>query len=63
MRMRDELGVLYSDAAFAPLFSTRGQPALAPWRVALVTIMQSAEGVSDEQAATAVRSRIDGKDA
>ena len=61
MHMRDELGAIYEDAAFASLFSTRGQPAEAPWRLALVTIMQYAEGLSDRQAADAVRSRIDWK--
>jgi hypothetical protein len=48
MRMRDEIGVIYEDEAFAALFSHRGQPAEAPWRLALVTILQlradSAEG-------------------
>jgi transposase len=61
MRMRDEIGVLYEDEAFAALFSPRGQPAEAPWRLALVTIMQYAEGLPDRQAADAVRSRIDWK--
>lgn len=61
MRMRDELGVIYQDEAFAPLFSHTEQPAEAPWRLALVTIMQFAEGLSDRQAADAVRSRIDFK--
>jgi transposase len=40
MHMRDELGAIYEDVAFASLFSTRRQPAEAPWRLALVTIMQ-----------------------
>lgn len=61
MRMRDEIGGIYEDEAFAPLFSARGQPAEAPWRLALVTIMQYAEGLPDRQAADAVRSRIDWK--
>src|ERR671924_47275 len=61
MHMRDELGAIYEDVAFASLFSTRGQPAEAPWRLALVTIMQYAEGLSDRQAAEAVRARIDWK--
>jgi transposase len=59
MRMRDELGPIFTNTALAPLFATRGRPAEAPWRLALVTIMQYAEGLSDRQAATAVRSRID----
>src|SRR5436309_13428302 len=61
IKMRDELGVLYQDEAFAALFPKEGQPALAPWRLALVTIMQFAEGLADRQAADAVRSRIDWK--
>ena len=60
-RMRDEIGVVWGDEDFAGLFPTRGQPALAPWRLALVTLMQFAEGLSDRQAADAVRSRIDWK--
>jgi transposase len=63
LRLRDELGSLYEDAAFAALFSARGRPAEAPWRLALVRVMQYAEGLSDRQAAEAVRSRLDGKSA
>jgi transposase len=61
MRMRDEFGPIFTDTAFAPLFATRGRPAEAPWRLALVTLMPYAEGLSDRQAAQAVRSRIDWK--
>src|SRR5437588_551521 len=61
MHMRDELGTIYQDETFTPLFSHTGQPAEAPWRLALVTIMQFAEGLSDRQAADAVRGRIDWK--
>src|SRR5262249_2585634 len=39
----------------------RGQPAETPWRLALVTIMQYVEGLSDRRTADAVRSRIDWK--
>jgi hypothetical protein len=59
MHMRDELGRIYRDESFADLFSHTGQPAEAPWRLALVTIMQFAQGLSDQQAADAVRGRID----
>jgi transposase len=59
MAMRDVLGVVYDDASFAPLFAARGRPAEAPWRLALVTVMQFAEGLSDRQAAEAVRARFD----
>ncbi len=61
MRMRDALGPIYTDSAFAPLFRPRGQPAESPARLALVTVMQFAEGLTDRQAADAVRSRIDWK--
>ena len=61
MQMRDELGVIWEDEDFADLFPRRGQPALAPWRLALVTVMQFSEDLSDRQAADAVRARIDWK--
>jgi transposase len=61
MAMRDELGVFYSDEDFATLYPTRGQPAETPWRLALVLVFQFVEGLSDEQAAEAVRGRIDWK--
>ena len=38
-----------------------GQPAETPWRLALVTVLQYAEGLADRQAAEAVRGRIDWK--
>lgn len=59
--MRDELGTIYEDAAFAELYSKEGQPGLAPWRLALITVLQFMEGLSDRQAAEMVRSRIDWK--
>jgi len=61
MILRDELETIYTDSQFAPLFSPRGQSAESPWRLAMVTILQFAEGLSDRQAADAVRSRIDWK--
>ena len=61
MKMRDELGTLYQDEMFVALFPKEGQPALAPWRLALVTIMQFTEGLSDRQAAHAVRAYLDWK--
>ena len=61
LRLRDALGGLYDDVAFAPLFTARGRPAETPWRLALVTVMQFAEGLSGRQAADAVCSRIDWK--
>lgn len=61
MQMRDELGVFYDDEQFTDLFSHTGQPAISPWRLALVTVMQFAENLTDRQAAEAVRARIDWK--
>jgi transposase len=61
MQMRDELGTLCEDKDFQDLFPSRGQPAEAPWRLALVTLMQYGEGLTDRQAADAVRTRIDWK--
>jgi transposase len=61
MQMRDVFGAIYDDILFAPLFAVRGRPAETPWRLALVTVMQFAEGLSDRQAAEAVRARIDWK--
>ncbi len=58
---RDELGPIYTDEAFRELFARRGQPAQSPASLALVTIMQFMENLSDREAAEAVRSRIDWK--
>ena len=44
MRMRDELGEIYTDQAFAELFPGRGQPAESPGHLAWVTVLQFAEG-------------------
>jgi transposase len=61
LRVADALDTLFTDDAFWALFPTHGQPAFPPWRLALATILQFAEGLSDRQAADAVRSRIDWK--
>ena len=61
LRIRDVFGSIYQDADFASLFAPQGRPAESPWRLALVTVMQFKEGLSDRQAAEAVRGRIDWK--
>lgn len=61
LTMRDQLGTVYEDENFIALFPKRGRPAEAPWQLALVSIFQFVEGLSDRQAAEAVRSRIDWK--
>src|SRR5438045_2489623 len=59
--LRDEFGPLFTNEEFAPLFPRRGQPAETPWRLALVTVLQFMENLTDRQAADAVRARIDWK--
>ena len=61
MLLRDEVGGLYQDEQFSALFPSRGQPAEAPWRLAIVVVLQYVEGLTDRQAAEAVRGRIDWK--
>jgi transposase len=61
LTLRDELGPIFGDADFANLFSKTEQPAVPPWQLALITVMQFRENLSDRQAADAVRSRIDWK--
>src|SRR5438128_243486 len=61
MQMRDTFGTIYTNAQFADLYPAVGQHAEAPWRLALVTIMQFTENLTDRQAAEAVRGRIDWK--
>lgn len=61
LTLRDELGSVFQDEDFEDLYPRLGQPALPPWRLALVTLVQYRENLSDRQAAEAVRSRIDVK--
>jgi transposase len=61
MRVRDALGVLFTDEQFAELFAARGRPAWSPARLALVLVLQFVEGLTDRQAADAVRARLDWK--
>jgi transposase len=61
MKLRDEFSALYQDEDFQEFYASRGQPGLPPWRLALVTVFQFLEHLSDRQAADAVRARIDWK--
>lgn len=61
MRVRDELPGLFADAQFASAFGVRGRPGISPGQLALVTVLQFAENLTDRQAADAVRARIDWK--
>jgi transposase len=59
--IRDRLGEWLRDEQFAVAFGTRGKPGWSPSRLALVTVLQRAENLTDRQAAGAVRTRIDWK--
>jgi transposase len=61
MDLRDALGSIYEDADFAQLFPRRGRAAEAPWRLALITVLQAVENLSDRQAIQMVRGRLDWK--
>src|SRR5215216_2461628 len=60
--LRAEFGTLYHDPLFADLYPPQGRPVeVAPWRLALVMVMQYIEGLTDRQAADAVRRCMDWK--
>ncbi len=59
--VRDQLGEWLSDEQFAGAYGKRGKPGWPPGRLALVTVFQMAEDLTDRQAAEAVRTRIDWK--
>jgi len=49
--MRDEMGAIFRDEDFAEIYPDLGQPAIPPWRLALVTVMQYLENLTNRQAA------------
>ncbi len=59
LKLRGQLGTIVQDEDFVALFSKEGPPGLPPWQLALVTLFQFREHLSDRQAADAVRARID----
>ena len=59
--VRDQLGGWLSDEQFAGAYGKRGKPGWPPGRLALVTVFQMAEDLTDRQVAEAVRTRIDWK--
>jgi len=59
--IRGRLGEWLKDEEFASAFGIRGRPGWPPSRLALVTILQRAEKLTDRLAAEAVRARIDWK--
>ena len=61
IRARDELGSWYDDEAFGAAYGVRGKPGISPAQLAMVTVLQFAENLTDRQAADAVRGRLDWK--
>ena len=61
MRARDELGSWCDDEAFAVAYGVRGKPGISPAQLAVVTVLQFTENMTDRQAADAVRGRLDWK--
>ena len=57
--MRDRLGEWMADELFAVAFGARGRPGQPPARLAMVTVLQMAEDLTDRQAAEAVETRLD----
>lgn len=54
VRVRDELGEVFADEAFAGAFGREGRPGWSPGRLALVTVLQRGDNLTDRQAAEAV---------
>ncbi|ADI11697.1 transposase IS4 family protein [Streptomyces bingchenggensis BCW-1] len=61
MRIRDEFGAVFESERFVAAFAHRGGPSVSPGMLALVSVLQYAERLTDRQAADAVRGRIDWK--
>lgn len=61
MRLRGELGEVFANADFVGAYPRQGGPALSPATLALVSVLQYAERLTDRQAAHAVAARIDWK--
>ena len=58
MRIREELGEVYSDARFAAAFGVRGRPGISPGQLMMASVLQFSENLTDRQAAEAVRDRM-----
>ncbi|PYC77879.1 DUF397 domain-containing protein [Streptomyces tateyamensis] len=56
--VRDRLGELFPDTEFADAFGLTGPAGWSPGRLALITVFQMAENLTDRQAAEAVRDRL-----
>ena len=61
VRVRDRLGAWCQDEAFSGVYGVRGAPGISPAQLAVVTVLQFTENLTDRQAADAVRGRLDWK--
>jgi transposase len=61
IRIRDELGCWYEDGDFAGAYPARGRPGISPAQLAMVTVLQFTENLTDRQAADEARGRVDWK--
>ena len=61
IRVRDELGQWCADEQFGTAYPVRGAPGISPAQLAMVTVLQFTENLTDRQAADAVRGRLDWK--
>ncbi|GAA4229133.1 hypothetical protein FHR32_007967 [Streptosporangium album] len=60
MRGRNSLPT-FADAQFAGAFGAEGKPGWSPGRLALITVLQRVENLTDRQAAEAVRADLSWK--
>lgn len=61
LRLRQVFDGVFKDDEFQAYYPPQGQPGYSPWRLALISVMQYMENLTDRQAADAVRARIDWK--
>jgi transposase len=56
--LREELGTLFTDDQFVHLYDPQGRPVESPTILALASVLQFLEGLTDRQTAEAVRDRL-----
>ena len=61
IRIRDELGEVWSDQRFQGLYGVRGKPGISPAQLMIVLVLAMVENLTDRQAADMVRRAIDWK--
>jgi transposase len=61
IRIRDELGEVWSDQRFQSLYGVRGKPGISPAQLMIVLVLAMTENLTDRQAGDMVRRAIDWK--